>query len=460
MKLLRGKRASSEDARDAAQAGNLPARAPATRLEGGVLHIGRKAAAVGINWVIANDAEKPKTQAENAVIADAAPIGDRTARGNYNSFVELREEGFIGFGSKDMGHRRGMVSLVTAIPPQLAGERWIGAFRLSQHADIWWLGSMRNGQVFEDRIITGRSRAEDALREDLGAPDWTTVYAPDEWQVANSRSLELWQVIELKRARPLRDLRPIRSAAPYVILCVALLSIGIGGYSWFAKKKAEELARLEEMRRLAAAQITVEIDDYPYHAMVRLEDFVPACERAIGETIVMVAGWEMQPVSCSFGQQGNGQITAGWTRNGGKLSMLTAASPRDWPGFTISGDGEQASISLPIKAEFDAASGDDQPWEEAMIAARIRDRFQTLGIDVSIRSSPDNLDKAINAPVYNSTQVKLESQAGVGNYVDILSDVPALLPQAVIYNVASGNWDLIAKIYHPVMIPEPKPVGK
>lgn len=442
--------------KDAGRIPDIPTVAPDMSFDGGVLKIGRKSAAVAMNWVPSKEGASVKAQAAAAINPEPLVAGDRSARGNYNSFVDLEDAGFLGLGSSSLGHKRGMIALVTALPQSLAGERWIGAFPLAERGDLWWLGSMRNGQVFEDRIIAGKSRAEDALRENLGAPDWTAIFAPEEWHVRDAQDKKIWEVADIGSARKLRDLNPVRTILPYAVAGTLAVVIGGTTIAWLEAKKAEELAMLEELRRQAEARITVGPADYPYHEMVRLEQFVPACEKAIREVILLVPGWEMQPAACSFGKGGQGQVTAGWTRAGGKISWLISASPRDWPAFEVDDEGSQASITLPIQAEFDAQSSEDEPWEPGIIQARMRDRFQTLGIEIGLRASPDNQDAAVAAPVFNSHELMIGSIAGVGNYVDIMSDVPALKPETMIYNTGTGQWDMVVKIYHPEMIPEPQ----
>lgn len=459
IKLISSKlqeRKNAAVAKDADRLPDMPTVAPDMGFDGGVLKIGRKSAAVAMNWVPIKDGASVRAQAAAAINPEPLVAGDRSARGNYNSFVALEETGFLGLGSASLGHKRGMVALVTALPQALAGERWIGAFQMDVRGDLWWLGSMRNGQVFEDRIISGKSRAEDALRENLGAPDWTAIFAPEEWHVRGGQDKKIWEVADVGAASKLRDLNPVRTVLPYAIAGVLAVVIGGSVVAWMENKKAQELARLEELRRQAEARITVGPADYPYHEAVRLAEFVPACEKAITDIILLVPGWEMQPVACSIAKGGKGQVTAGWTRAGGKLSWLISASPQHWPEFEVNEEGSEVSITLPFEAEFDAASSSDEPWLPEVVQGRMRDRFQTLGIEIGLRASPDNQDVAVAVPVFNSHELMIGSVAGLGNYVDIMSDVPALMPQTMIYNTGSGQWDMVVKIFHPVLLPEPR----
>lgn len=459
IKLISSKlqeRKAASGANSTARRPSIPAVAPEMSFDGGVLRMGRRSAAVAMNWVPTREGASVKAQAAAAVNPEPLVAGDRSARGNYNSYVALEGTGFLGLGSSSLGHKRGMVSLVTALPQALAGERWIGAFPMDKRGDLWWLGSMRNGQVFEDRIISGKSRAEDALRENLGAPDWTAIFAPEEWHVRGAEDKKIWELADLGAAGKLRDLNPVRTILPYAIAGTVAVAIGGASLAWMESKKAEELARLEELRRQAEARITVGPADYPYHEMVRLAEFVPACEKAITDVILLVPGWEMQPAACTIAAGGKGQVTAGWTRSGGRLSWLISASPRDWPDFEVDETGDEVSISLPFEAPIDPASSADQPWPSGVVQGRMRDRFQTLGIEMGLRASPDNQEVAVAVPVFNSHELMIGSVAGLGNYVDILSDVPALMPQTMIYNTGTGQWDMVVKIFHPVLLPEPR----
>ena len=85
--------------------------------------------------------------------------------------------------------------------------------------------------------------------------------------------------------------------------------------------------------------------------------------------------------------------------------------------------------------------------------------FQTLGLDLTLRPRVRSLTTTqrteLRAPVYNRHDLSIETSVAIGEYARLLSDVPALVPEALIYGVESGTWTLTAKIYHPPILPLP-----
>ena len=61
----------------------------------------------------------------------------------------------------------------------------------------------------------------------------------------------------------------------------------------------------------------------------------------------------------------------------------------------------------------------------------------------------------IQVPVYNHHDLKFETSIAVSEYATLLSDVPGLVPEALVYGVDTGVWTLTAKIYHPPILPIP-----
>lgn len=421
--------------------------------ENGVVSFGKKKSAVGLSWTTV-DGKSPQELASTIDMGVSRDIASDPVR--YNLFADLRRNGFAGFGSTDLDHARGMPSLVTAMSSESTGPRWIGAFQMAG-SDIWWIGSMRNGQVFEDKIIHGETAARDALLQELHAPDWSMIFAPSIWGIPGASHATLDKITDFSEATRLSYVAPLRVYLPRIILGVLLLAIVAGGLSWYGEKKRRELAELEEMRRQAASQTTVSPSDYPSYHAPRVADAVEACEAEIARTIMLIPGWESQPIACNIGQGGALRIDTGWTRVRGHFATLVAAVPADRPTPVLSPDGVLASYAHDFTMPFEAEANPAEPWTEALITRRLRERFTTYGLDIVIQPTSSNVPEATATVVFNSTDLQISSAVSLQNYGDILDDIPALAPQAVIYNVGTGNWDLIMKAYHPAILPAPQP---
>jgi len=422
-------------------------------LEDGVVHFGKQKAAIGINWNILNDGEKLRDKAK----ALSEKPNDKTDfEVEYQTYIDLSRANFVGFGSNEYGHAAGIPALVDAVSIDISGPRWIGAFHLDPGSDTWWVGSMRDGQVYLDEIHRGESAAKSALYAELNAPDWKSVYVPDSWGVSGSRGEEIWEVVNFSSAKKLKQLYPIRANIGKILIVVVIAAAVGGGLHWYNDMKAKELAALEAIKRQREQQVELRPQDYPYHDKIAVMDFIEACEQGIEKAILLPLGWEAQPISCIAGKGGNGIVTAGWNSTGGLYSHLIAAMDPAGPLPDLSNDGANGSLTYPLPIPFSEDGFTDEPWTPDLIDSRLGQRFKLFSVNGDLRPTQNNKNVPGEVPVFNSTDVKISSAISLRNFGDILKDVPALVPESIIFNVATGNWDFVFKVYHPVMMPAPK----
>ncbi len=422
------------------------------RIENDVVYIDGSSSAVGLRWTTAEDGVDVKSA---AAIIDGSLSPEAVAAGDtHGLYIDLRRHGFLAFSPPGSGHEIGMRALVTAFPEAVTGPRWMGIFCVSEKSDTWWLGSMRNGQVFEDQVIRGRQKAEDTLLAELEAPDWTAVYAPADWHIPGASDEPLAALYDPRAGQKLKHVRPLKANAPKLIGMAVAAALTLGGlYGWNAWKR-HELEMLREMQRQMDARVTLGPADMPWDRLVRVDAFVAACESEIARTVLLVPGWEAQPISCTVEKE-RGMVSTGWTRAEGRFSWLVAAIPPGWPPPILAEDGDSAAMLRPFEVTGDPQGHADEPWHEIDLARWLRNRFQTVDLEISLRPSQGNRPTADGGPVFNSTDVQVSSGFGLTEHARLLAEVPALIPTALIYGVESGSWDLILKGYHIVLMPTP-----
>ncbi|MFG6083441.1 type 4b pilus protein PilO2 [Paracoccus litorisediminis] len=418
--------------------------------DGNILTIGKTMLAAGLFWDYVEDGVTIKERATSL----NEELKAETKEASYSLFIQRKGGKQTAFGRGSLGHKPGIPVLITALSEEAVGKNWIGIFQVDDRNDIWWLGSIRNGEVFEDQIIRGRMSAEDAFMQGVGAPGLEAIYAPDQWSVAGARQVSLATLIDIKQAQKLRSLHPIRANASRIVLIGLIGSVAIGGLSYYRHIKAEEMRELEEMQRRMRENVAVTPQDLPWYQITRVGEFIAHCEREINRQILIVPGWSSQPISCTI-SKGKGGVTAGWTRADGSIAMIRSAMPKDRPQPILSNGGAQASTLAHFDAPVDEGATTDLPWSEAKIENWLRERFQNFGIQADMRPAAGNQPVANAAPQFNSTEIRISSPIGMSIYGDLLGDVPALLPDSLIYNLETGNWDLLLRAYHPVIMPLP-----
>jgi len=56
-------------------------------------------------------------------------------------------------------------------------------------------------------------------------------------------------------------------------------------------------------------------------------------------------------------------------------------------------------------------------------------------------------------PVFNYHELSFQASAGIKEYARLFSDVPALVPSDMIYDLKTRTWNLKFRIYHPAILP-------
>lgn len=451
----------SKDEEDEIAEGSFQEAPDDMRLSGYVLSFGKTETAISIVWVPADRDTKPSDIArllsEQARSKDQSELDAATApEQHFTLYADLRSRGFLAMSSPEAGHKPGMKSLITMISLRRTGRTWAGAFLINKSRDIWWVGAMRDGEVLEDAMKRSAHAARELLDEFLDLPDQNAIFAPDDWGIADSRPDPLHTIVNLKAGEALRNVSPLKANMPRIIVAGVVLAVAAGGFGFVYHMKKQEEQRLLELQRQIANRVVLRNSDKPWFHSTAIADVVSACAKNIQKGVVMIPGWETQPISCTIGRDGKGIIVTGWTNKGGKSSWLRAALPPDLPQPNFDQLARSADWNMPFTAPYDEESQNQMPWSEDKIFSWLSERFQNADVPIDLRASTDNRPTAQKKPQFNSVELRISSEVGLKNYVDMLSDVPALVPTAVIYNPAKGHWDLVAKVYEPVIMPKAK----
>jgi hypothetical protein len=434
--------------------------AEAEYIDAGVVSVGAERFAVSMIWTGRDDDVSIREQARKLARSRSSAGANQPTP---NLWVEDRVGNLVGLSdAASTGQKSGMRVLVTSLPEDGTGGRWIGAFRVQGVLDAWWIGSVRDGKVFEDQMVFGRHEAEDLFLSSLEAPDWTSVFAPPEWGVPGALGAQLGELLSPKRGQRLRHVEPVRANMPRIILGGMVIAVAAGGLFAWSDMKARQAAEMERLRQEAQNVLRVRPEDYPWHRAAPIAAFIETCRTEIERSIFLVPGWEAQPISCT-GARGAGAINLGWTRTSGRISWLKSGVPPEFPAPVLEGEGDRASFSRTFDMPVDADALSREPWESAMMVARLRERFQSLDLSLSLREKRDEgsrvrrgRDEAVSLrPIFNHHEIQIPIAASPGSYGALLEDVPALVPEALVYNVAADSWSLLAKVYHPPIFPEP-----
>lgn len=424
-------------------------------LDDGVLQIDKVKYAVALSWRAWRSDRKLKDQ--------AAAASSSSAPHDHTFYTDTRTTGMVGFGAPETGHRAGMRALILCINPALTGDRWIAAFPLGGSSGAWWIASMRDGKVFEDQIVRDGETARETFLSEINAPEWTRIICPADWGINGSVESRIGDVLLQKSGKQLKPVRPIRANLPKILFGAVVLGSMVGGYVYWSNLQEEQRAQLAEIQKRQRESVRIVPADYPWFESTGLRTFVGTCASEMSKAIISVPGWEQGPVACSV-SHGQGLISTTWARaKNGKIGWLRASMPEGMPEVAIDRSGNKAAIQVSFETPKKERALEEKPWEPGQIQRVLQDRFQNLGQPIilnevverrSTGAAKNNRKSAAKKGTFNYHIVQIKTKNNVLDMAHLLTDVPALVPEILIYKIPDGSWDLLTKAYHPPILPE------
>lgn len=414
----------------------------------GVVMLGTKKYAVNLNWRPYRDDQSLGFQAEQA-------RGSVNLFLTYELYADLKKKDQVGFAASEISHRNNMQVLATAVPSLLTGPRWIGAFRIGTSGEYWWLVSVRDGAIYEDSLVNGTEEAVARLNDELEAPGWTRIFAPVEWGIEGATHAAIEDLVDPAHALRLRPVKPFKTYAPRILLSVLIISGAVAAYFIYDQIQKNAAAELARLSRMQGRTVVVYMSDFPWHERTAVIDFTDTCRDEIEKSTFLVQGWEAQPISCTV-KAGKGVVTASWTQtDSGRISWLRAAMPADYPQPTLAQNGKLATLVRSFDTPFIEGVRDVEHWSPNLISSTLQERFQTLGLDLRIalrkQRTPERAE--MTKPVFNYHEIGFSTDYSMEEHSRLFADIPVLVPEALILNVASGTWTFTGKAYHEPIMP-------
>lgn len=441
-----GKKGGSEEPSDFDPAAPItPAEDKPVEYDGeGAIKVGKTGYALNLEW---RSIDTNMRRAEQAAL-----VTESSRHDNVSLFVDLTRADVVGFGAKAAGHRAGMKVLLTALSKRHMGDNWIGAFRIGETGDTWWVGAMKDGAPYEDTVVASQEDARITVLNELSA-GWSRIVAPEDWHLPSSIDVRLIDVLASGQVPQLRDVAPIKAAMPKIIGGLVLFAVLGGGYYWYSSAQEAERQRMAEQLRLERETVRLVPSEFPWHEAPPIMAFLETCREEIAKTITLVPGWEAEPLTCTI-QQGKGSVATGWVRTeDGRFEWLRMAMPESTDGLAMGDGGRGASLTRFFEGPKDPLASQAQPWTGAEIERILRQRYMNLGLDITmneIRNATTGRGKAqARAVSYGNHTIQLRTVEAIDEWAELLADVPALVPDVLVYNIESGEWNLVVKAYHP-----------
>lgn len=240
-------------------------------------------------------------------------------------------------GDKSLGHKRGMVSLLSTLN---VDGRSLCAL-LPADNDNWVLfGADKEGNILFDKAFITKSDAVSYFREYVYFyTEWDNIYCPED--IGAGQEIELGELI-IKKGKKLQEsglwrLLPIAGIGGVVIITFMLIYSGI---NWWLDRQETEIV----VRPQPALQERIEHVSIPWGGRSQPLSLIQECSRSLSEKRILAAsvpGWiPDKKVSC-----GDAQISFTVKKQDGLSLWLSYAneffSPVDKP--EISQEGQNAA---------------------------------------------------------------------------------------------------------------------
>ena len=414
--------------------------------ENKILRIGRRRLGLALLWIL---------QSEGVTVREAAksnPVGGETP----DLYIRRRKTQQIGFAFTHTGLAHGHTAAATAFRISNQDD-WIAVFALLEYTpdngpiQAWWLIGYREGLVYEDKLIYELTAAQAALEEHIATSGWGRVIAPAEWQFPYTESVTLGDVISPRSAGMLRSLNPLRANAVPAVMGVLFIGVATGGYLyWQNLLEQEQLLREMELRRLENERLA-NLQTPPWVGTPTVADFLRTCSAAVERSLLLTPGWNAGEIVCTH-SEGTVTISASWSRAGGRAAWILAAAQVRGLGIVLAPSLDNASFSevltLPEREEVNL-----DPFPADKLDRTLRLRFDTLLLDASLRQiesrpAPEAAQEQ-GAPIWNYHALTFRTSAVMDEYLALIADVPAVVPERLSYNALSHEWTLDIQIYHP-----------
>ena len=400
----------------------------------GRIRMGRRVAAAGLLWQPARPGMSVRDQAALAGRgSDELPLA--AARGGGRQ---------IGFASAKNGIAPGMIAGASMFNAEAVGETWLGAFRIGDGGGWWWIAAMRDGLVFEDLVCGDEDSAAAAFRGLLDAPDWGRLFAPAEWEIEGAADAPLAELVSLRSAA---RLRPLNRTSRFIALgSAALIAAAAAAFVWSEYSDY----RLEQAQReaLASASAAAPSAPAPWRSAPSLAAFVESCARAMDRLAIEPPGWELLPLNCSWFRSG-ATVDARWRRKRGRIPFL-AAAVRSRTGLRpeLERSGSFAAVSESVDIPAEPAPVGGRPWPAGTLERILTERFQSLGLDLKLASRTADRRSPLRDALFGRTDLAIATSAALPEYARLLSDVPALVPESLSFDLKAGAWLLKARAFH------------
>lgn len=309
----------------------------------------------------------------------------------------------------------------------------------------WWYVCVRNDVILSDgdMLFYNEEEAKEQFRSMLVVPDWGHKIAPADWQIEDTREVDLWPLIKSVGKEKLQKVHAIRGTKLLILLAAAVIVV-----LWLLSTLSSVVFKAKPPKPIVAPVSIKKVDKEapppepkPWEALPDPVELLGYCFKAIQDVVTIpTPGWHIGGITCSA----EGLVTS-WGMEIGRLTWIDKALENSGVTFSnrsISPSGREVMASVPIPKINTLNS--PPKYNGVDLVNTINDLFQGLQLSISMSSqtwtSPQN-------NVYKSVRFSLSSKYDPKQWVDIFKRFSGLTISGVKYEVNSNTWYYEGAIY-------------
>lgn len=347
----------------------------------------------------------------------------------------------FGLAASSQGFVKDMPSAAIALVTGLGNiTSFLGVFKVDTG---WWYVCFRNDVLLSDgdTLFVNEKDAKNQFISMLAVPDWEAVFAPAEWEIEDTKQIDLSSLltkglnVKLEKIAGNNDMMMLG----VIVACFAVIA-------WFAYSTLQDLffSAPEEpiIAPVETEQVPLPPEPKPWEELKNPVDVMRNCYLATQKVVqVVTPGWKIEGITCT---PGSGLVTS-WRRELGRLTWIEQAldvSGVDFSSRVLSRDGNTVMVTVPIE-EISTLNSPPE-YNENDLVDTINDINQAL--DINIRVAPKQWVSP-RGTAYKLMEFELSANTDPLTWIDLLMKFSGLTINTITYDINSANWTYKGEIY-------------
>lgn len=348
----------------------------------------------------------------------------------------------FGLAASSQGFTQGMPSAAIALISSLGNiTSFLGVFKVDTG---WWYVCFRNDVILSDgdTLFVNEKDAKNQFISMLAVPDWDAVFAPESWNIDDTRSVELDSLLSKGLSVKLAKISGNNDNLMLLVI-VACFAVIL----WFAYSTLKDMFFSAPPEPVVAPvpviqQPILAPEVKPWEKLLNPVDVMRNCYEATQKVVQIVTpGWSLEGVTC---KAKTGLVTS-WRREIGRLTWIEQALDVSGVPFSsrvLSPDGNTIMVTLPIP---EASTLNSPPeYNQKDLINTVNDINQTLGVSILLTPKSETSNRGTK---YNLMSFSVTSQNDPLIWIKLLMKFSGLSVKVVTYDVNSGTWTYKGEIY-------------